>query len=82
MKYLTFDYIGKSASGKTDIWDVKNTSDSPYTLGIIAWKASWRKYCFFTYDELVLDEKCLVELATFCNDKTLEHKTAQIMDQL
>ena len=70
MSYLTFTFVGTSASGKTKVWLV----DTPNTLGTVQWYAPWRKYVVHPALGTLFDANCLREIATFCETKTQEHK--------
>lgn len=75
--YILFQEIGRSTSGKTKQFVIVNkASNGP--LGTIAWYPGWRKYVFVTskQDHVVLDEKCLREIATFIEKETKDHKDA------
>lgn len=63
-KYIDIKWLGKSASGKTDIYSVLNKSGN-YELAIIKWYASWRQYCFFPGFETVWNDGCLRDLLDF-----------------
>ena len=84
MSYIKIQHFAKSSSGLTDIYEVTvNNSTSLFTiLGRIAWKGTWRKYCFYPSDDTVFDAQCLQKILLFCTDKTLEHKTKDIMESL
>ena len=61
-KYLDFDYIGSSGSGRTDIWNVlsKNTQG---ILGKISWYGPWRQYCFFPSPHCVFNNTCMADIS-------------------
>jgi hypothetical protein len=42
-------------------------------LGYIKWYPNWRKYCFFPLNSL-FDDKCLRQVAQFCEEATTTHK--------
>jgi len=62
--YLRFDECGHSSSGKTRIWQVKNTQWN-YNMGTIKWYAPWRRYAFFPQTGTLYDAGCLQEIAAF-----------------
>lgn len=72
MSWLIFRDSGQSKSGKTKIWDVCSRTNQ--ILGLIFWYAPWRKYVFGPENGTVFDEKCLIDIAGFCQEKTREHK--------
>lgn len=43
-------------------------------LAYIKWFPHWRKYCLFTLDSVVLDSKCILQIAEFMNEATANHK--------
>jgi hypothetical protein len=63
-KYLRFDDLGSSASGKTRIWRVQNAITMS-ELGCIVWQAGWRRYVFCPRSSTVYDAGCLREIAAF-----------------
>ncbi len=72
MKWITIDYHGESASGKTSIWYVNNKDGTP--LGYIMWHGPWRKYCFAPRDKTIYEQDCLRDIANFCEQKSHAHK--------
>lgn len=72
-KWIDFDYIGNSKSGKTKVWRVL-TKDSNLLLGYIKWYAPWRKYSFFPESNTIFEETCLNDIANFCRDQKKELK--------
>jgi len=71
-KWITFNFIGNSKSGKTKIWDVRTLEG--YTLGYIKWDAPWRKYSFCPLPNTSYESDCLQDLSDFCKKVTIEHK--------
>jgi len=62
---------------KTNLYTVQ--SKGSYTiLGEIHWYAQWRKYCYYTLPNfpVVLDQTCLREIASFCEQLTSKHKNS------
>jgi hypothetical protein len=84
MKYLCFEKIGDylnafqlESKTKTKQFEIKNKSGSG--LGYVKWYAPWRKYCFFTSDDLsglVFDVGCLTDICNFINKLMAERKEA------
>jgi len=64
MSYLIFEHKGKSDSGKTDRWVVKN-SLSNFIIGWIEWYGPFRKYAFSPVNGTTFDANCLIEIAEF-----------------
>jgi len=58
---------------KTNVWSIQ-TIESGLEIGIIKWRPSWRKYCFFPDNETVFEEDCLRDIANFIEDKSIQHK--------
>ena len=57
---------------KTAEWEVFSKEGG--SLGIIKWKANWRKYAFFPYDHAYFEQTCMRELADFIEQETKEYK--------
>ena len=73
MSYLAYKHTGNSASGKTKVWEVWNTEFN-IPLGLVKWKAEWRKYCFFVTKDYIFDSSCLEDIFKFLDEKNIEHK--------
>lgn len=71
-KYIRFDCLGSSDTGKTKIWQLTNVKYGAAT-GFVKWHGAWRKYCFFPLDDTLFDWDCLRLIAEFCEAKTKEH---------
>ena len=67
--------IEKLASGdrKTNIFEVWNILDK-CSLGLIKWKANWRKYAFFPYPASYFEQVCLRDIAEFIEKETKNYK--------
>ena len=65
MSYLIFEHKGKSESGKTDRWVVKNKLNPDAAIGWIEWHAPWRKYWFCPVNGTAYDASCLHEIGDF-----------------
>ena len=76
MKWIEFVYIGKSESGKTDLWSVI-TKDGLGKLGVVEWYSRWRKYGFSPEQRTIFEEDCLRDIADFCEAKTKEHRAVR-----
>lgn len=73
-KFISFEKIGVSPSGKTDIFNVFNESNGE-VLGSISWYASWRKYCFFpSSDGVLFDSSCLDDISGFMKSEMENRK--------
>lgn len=72
-KWLDFIQSGVSASGKTGVWEIL-TKDDVVGLGFIKWWAPWRKYAFFPYEDTVLEQDCLRDIANFIDQQMKERK--------
>lgn len=66
--WIEFKSVGRSPSGKTEIWDVVAKVDG-VSLGQIRWHGAWRKYAFFPAEKTLYESKCLRDLATFCDNE-------------
>ena len=73
-KWITIDYFGVTASGKTKIWTVRSTAGGS-TLGEVRWFAPWRKYAFYVASGCLFEEDCLRDIADFVETVTREHRT-------
>jgi len=71
MSYLKFIGPRNSASGLTKIFDVISGSA---TLGEIRWYAPWRRYCFFTFGQIILDRGCMGEISVELDILNENHK--------
>jgi len=71
-KWVNIKEVGKSASGKTIIWDVFSSGE--IFLGEIRWFASWRKYVFLPLNGAVFEEDCMRDIANWCEQATRRHK--------
>lgn len=68
-EYLRFIDRGPSASGKTRLFEVRNTSG--LLLGNVKWHGPWRRYIYapsFQYD-FIYDAGCLREIAVFIDEQ-------------
>lgn len=71
-RWVTFDYFGVSASGKTKIWTVHSTAGG--SLGEVRWFAPWRKYAYYPQTGCLFEEDCLRDIADFVEKVTREHR--------
>lgn len=71
--WITFDFEGTSASGKTDCWAVR-TLDRKHRLGAVKWFGRWRRYAFFPMAATVFEQDCLRRIAEFCEQATASRK--------
>lgn len=70
---LRFEHAGKTKSGKTDFYEVINGWDE--FLGMIKWRAGWRRYVFAPDEDCQFDATCLRKIANFCAKLMKERKT-------
>lgn len=73
MKNMLAEEATTPAGFKTKIWEI-TTKDRKSLLGLVKWYAPWRKYTFFPTQGSLFDNACLLELAEFVKEKTIEHK--------
>jgi hypothetical protein len=71
-KYLIFSLIGYSPSGKTKMFCIKNKKQD--VLGMIYWRATWRKYVWTPFESYDLDVNCTKDIVEFLESLTTEHK--------
>jgi len=73
--YLDYEFVGRTESGKTCIWDVKSRGNSA-PLGQVKWYDAWRKYVFYPSPNTLFDYSCLQEIALFCHTNTRSHNAS------
>lgn len=73
-KWIYFHWIGSSASGTTQIFEVTTKNTPTVILGIVKWFAPWRQYSFYPNGDTVFEKDCLRDIAVFCEDKTKEQR--------
>jgi hypothetical protein len=75
-KWIRFEHVGQSESGKTSIWRVVSTSAIGVLLGEVRWYGPWRKYSFFPNQHLALvfEKDCLRDIADFTEAETNARK--------
>lgn len=78
MRWIGAKFIGTSPSGKTKRWRIETKFGD--TLGYVEWFARWRKYCFAPEENTVYEQDCLRDLATFCEQRTADHRTKNIQE--
>lgn len=61
-KWIYIDFLCKSKSGKTNIYQVMNKG---LHLGDIKWWSPWRKYAFFPEEGTLFEQDCLRDIAEF-----------------
>ena len=69
--YFKINYLTDSKTGKTKVFEVL-TLDNKIILGYIKWHGAWRKYTFHPESNTLFDNKCMIELARICEEKTKE----------
>ena len=72
-KYIDMQWIGGSPSGKTAIWQVRNSAGHGI-LGEVKWYGSWRQYCFFPNGSCVFSAGCLDDIRCFIHRQMNERK--------
>ena len=69
-KYLRFQMITESPSGKTRTFHVTSANTGTW-LGSVSYYNQWRKYVFTPpHGDMVFDAVCLREIADFCQTET------------
>lgn len=66
-------FAGKSASGKTDRWEVIAVAGGA-RLGMVEWFARWRAYAFKPEPNTIFEQECLRRIALFVEDRTKQHR--------
>jgi hypothetical protein len=69
--YITFAFL--SSTGKTESWRV-TANQGQQILGHVKWYGPWRGYAFFPEMGTLYEQKCLREIAHFCEVQTQEHR--------
>lgn len=69
--YLSFEEFRKPGQ-KTRTWFVRSVQTG-VDLAVIKWRAPWRRYCLYTANDVVFDEKCLHEVVVFLRAAMAEH---------
>lgn len=78
-EYLNFRNAGKpNPKATTRVFFVVSRI-SGVLLGQIRWYSNWRQYTFMPVTNIVLDKKCLTDLAEYCTLKTDEHKNNRLI---
>lgn len=72
-KYLKFELLGYSPSGKTKIFYVKNKKSNEI-IAMIYWRNTWRKYVWTSMGEIDFDDNCTQDILDFVKDLMTEHK--------
>lgn len=72
MKWIEIEKLPKDGK-KTDTFEVWNTLDK-VSLGIIKWKANWRKYAFFPYNQTCYEQDCMRDISEFIENETKDYK--------
>jgi len=78
-KYIVFQLVRKSPSGKTYVYKVVNKKHG-YELGEIKWFSEWRQYCFTPLETeksqtLFFSAECLHDIETFLESLMREHES-------
>lgn len=59
---------------KTKIYWIFADEQDYLLLGVVKWYSRWRKYCFYSEDNIVWDTTCLNHLVKFINDLNKQYK--------
>jgi hypothetical protein len=73
--HIYFDFVTRSRSGKTLEYHVM-ARDGSDCLGSVNWFGRWRCYVFNPWPGTVFEQKCLREIAEFCDRLTKEHRAS------
>jgi len=82
--YVYFYHDPTFDKTKTQVWDIFSKEENEW-LGRIMWFARWRTYAFSStakhngeygrmISDIVFEQKCLKEIADFCDKLTNQHK--------
>jgi hypothetical protein len=72
--WITFEHQGDSVSGRTRLYVVRAKGGEG--LGEVRWFGRWSQYAFFPFGGTVFEQDCLRDIATFCEQRTKEHRQA------
>lgn len=64
IEYIKFVHQRFSESGKTIVFEVYNQDESHF-LGLIKFKATWRRYCFYPEPNRLFDVSCMKAIIDF-----------------
>ena len=68
VKYIDFEPAGKSASGKTKLWDVISHEED--VLGQVKYHPHWRRYAFYPEAHTLYEQDCLRKIADFIEEQS------------
>ncbi len=71
-KYLRFEAVARKP--KTRIWAVLS-KESGDALGLVQWFGRWRCYSFFPAKDTLFEQRCLRDIAAFCEEQTRMQRT-------
>ena len=71
-KFISFSEY--DFTGKTWIWQVVTRDGHSNLLGVVKWFSRWRCYAFFPGVETIFEERCLRDIASFCENETVKHR--------
>jgi hypothetical protein len=71
-KWIRFERVGLSASGKTEQWMVRGGEDR--MIATIQWYAPWRCYALEPARCTVFEARCLREISLFLRLMTRAHR--------
>lgn len=63
-----------SVGAKTRQFSVNSRSNRSL-IGYVKWWGNWRKYVFFPLNSTLFDDKCMRQIAQFCEEATTAHKS-------
>lgn len=63
-EYIVIEELGRSASGKTGIFEVRN-KQSDVHLGFVNWYPRWRQYVFCPEADTVFSVGCMKDISEF-----------------
>ncbi len=75
-RWIEFLLVGTSTTGKTSVWEVR-TREGAVLLGHVTWFGRWRCYAFSPKPNTVYEQRCLRDLAAFCDARTADHRQAR-----
>jgi len=76
-KWIRFIEVPPARNRLTKVWRVVS-KDGLAGIGEIRWYGAWRCYALFPEINTVFERTCLRDLATFCEDRTREHRAGTV----
>lgn len=73
--FIEIVQTGVSKTGRTKVFEVRNTTRTDDVPGSIIWHGPWRGYVYQCDQDTIYDSKCLKQIADFIEAANAEQKT-------